>query len=215
VRFLLPALLLLSCTCSPKTAPTRAAGTDEVLQVVENPPKNREQLIAVYADLIREAPFNYGNVGSVLEALAVEGMRRRYPEPLHSVVSGIEYKDATGRTVGELDLVVLHNETGDALVVSEVKLSGNLRAAEQKANTQIKRFRESIANGEVVELRLKGGAQTNYRPSQFTNVLIFGKIGSKGAVAEGFDWEVDLSRDEGDELQAALLNKNSSGTPAF
>ncbi len=174
------------------------------LVILDDAPADRPALLAAYVAAIRDMRFPYGDVGAVLEALAVKGMERLYPAPAHQVVSGIEYFDASGRTLGELDVVVFLVASGDAVMVSEVKLSANLERAGRKADSQIRRFQNAIANHQVARLHHRR-TDVAYAPEKFENVLRFGKIGNQGSLAADFDWEIDLTRDEGDWLQQQLL----------
>ncbi|NJL19275.1 MAG: hypothetical protein HC901_03050 [Bdellovibrionaceae bacterium] len=151
---------------------------------------------------IKDLPFDYGKVGSVLEALAVVDMGARYPAPKYSIRHGVEYQDSTGRTAGEIDLIVWDEEQQRAVRVYEVKLSGNPERAMQTAKEQIKRLKEHVKEGNISRFLDPVDRGRTYTVEQFRNVEKWGYYGCKG-----MDWEeeYDITREEGDILQAKLL----------
>ncbi len=157
---------------------------------------------------IKDLPFDYGKVGSVLEALAFVDMSARYPAPKCSIRHGVEYQDATGRTAGEIDLIVWDEEKQRAVRVYEVKLSGNPQRATKTAEEQIKRLKDHVRRGNISRFLDPVDRQRKYTVAQFRNVEKWGYYGCKG-----MDWEeqYDITREEGDILQAKLLLYNAGG----
>ncbi len=191
-----------------------AAGGREPLParvVVAEPALDRAALLEGYERAIRDLPFDYRKVGSVLEAIAFVEMRRYFPAPEFELIAGLQYFDATGRTLGELDLVAIQREGDERRVVAvyEVKLSGSHDGAFRAANGQLNRFRRHLAGGTVDHFRVAGHRAEQPRPlkpAHFEGCDRFGLIGSLGSAAAGFDIEFDLRRSEGDVLQRRLLD---------
>jgi|GEM_PF-5384809 len=216
-------LLFFSAGCStphferqtlvPSSGPTSSKTASEILRtgqlrVFASPSEDRVIRLQQYEATIRELGvhrFNFHNVGSVVEALGLRGLEREWDTATYEILPGIVYTDAkTGRTIGELDLSVMHKETGDFMMVSEVKTSNNMRGAATKANKQLKRFRDTIASDQDIRIQSTAISPIQFTRSQFSNVTQFQKIGSHGALNAGFHWEVDISRAEVDQLHARL-----------
>lgn len=168
------------------------------------PAADREALLEQTFLEIRDLSFTWGDVGSVLEAIAFVEFRKRYPEPAYAVIPGVVYFNGEGRTLGELDLIVFDPESERVLEVYEVKLTASPRNAADRADRQLERLRRALEQGAVDEFRSPEGFPT-LLPRHFDAGTFYGKIGSRET--RGADWthSFDLSRPEGDILQAKIL----------
>jgi len=175
------------------------------------PASDRVVLLTAYYRLIRDLDFEYQRIGSLVEALAFVALQRRYPSPRYEVIPNVEYLNEHRRTLGELDLVVYEPGAGRALLIAETKLSRNLPAAGKKATEQLTRFQAHLHNGDIHELICTRSPERILRPAHFMEVGRYVRIGSQGALQAGFDYEIDLGREEANRLQQWLLNAGPSG----
>lgn len=167
---------------------------------------NREALLEGYFQAIRDLPLNWGNVGSVLEAVAVLKLQEAYPEPEYAIYSGIEYANNAGRTLGELDVLIWDALADKALAVYECKLTSNFQRAGAKAEEQLERFQDALKSKEIKIMHSR--YNKTFKPEQFKQVAIFGIIGPHGANRAGWDLQIDISREEGDLLQERITGSN-------
>lgn len=163
---------------------------------------DRAELLDRYFEAIRKLPLDYGKIGSVLEAIALVELGKLYPEPDYAVYTGIQYENHSGRTLGELDIVIWDLKENHALAVYECKLTGNFRRAGQKGREQLNRFINSLKAREIGGMRSEAGKRFN--PQQFEEALVYGLIGPHGALDAKWALQIDLSRGEGDILQDRL-----------
>ncbi len=163
---------------------------------------DRNSLLDRYFEAIRNLPLDYGKVGSVLEAIALVLLQEQYAEPDFAVYTGIQYESRSGRTLGELDIVIWDRKTRRALAVYECKLTRNFQRAGKKSREQLDRFINALARDEIGGMRSEVGKR--FDPSQFEHVLVYGFIGPHGALDAGWELQIDISREEGDILQAML-----------
>ena len=165
----------------------------------------RDELVASYFERIRDLKFDYGRVGSVLEALAFLELQQVYPEPEYEILSGLQYQNYDNHTAGELDLVVWEKKSRRAIKVYEVKLSLNLSRAHKLALAQLERFKTHLKEKNISGFIYNRNRGRFFRVSQFKEIESFEIVGSQGALEEGYDREIDLSREEADSLQRLLI----------
>ena len=83
-------------------------------------------------------------------------------------------------------------------------MSDSLEDALHKGRSQLRRFQGFVAQGAITRVHSPADDARVYRPDQFDEVKKFGFIGSRGAVAAGFDVEFDLTRAEATQLHKAV-----------
>lgn len=164
---------------------------------------NRERRLDSYADAIRDLDFDYGKVGSVLEAIGYLELKERFPAPQYEVVASVQYFNASRRTLGELDLVVVDVPASKVVVAYEAKLTGNPEAASRRAAEQISRFKRYLREGEVYQFLGRPG-DLPLKVEYFSESTPMLRMGSRETEAYGWEAIVDLGRSEGDRLQAAV-----------
>jgi hypothetical protein len=174
------------------------------------PYENRRERLDTYYDLIKERPYRFQQVGSIIQALARADFEWRYPPPAYEVLRNLEYQEGS-RTLGELDLVVYRRDTTQAVVVAEAKLSGNLKGAAKRAERQLMRFQDALRKGRITRFLCNDDRDRSFGTSHFGEHTSFFRIGNRGALEAGFDFEVDLTREEADDLQERLL-RGAAGT---
>ena len=170
---------------------------------IEEP--GRAALLEGYFARIRDLEFDYGKVGSVLEALAFLELQQIFPETDYEILAGLQYQDFSDRTAGELDLVVWEKESRRAVRIYEVKLSINLGRARKLALAQLERFKAHIKEKNISQFIYNRDRYRAFRVSQFEEIVAYGVIANQGAREEGFDIEIDLTREEADGLQELLI----------
>ena len=178
------------------------------------PAEDREALLDSYFDQLKDLDVNYKVIGYILEKLAKIQLQSAYPRGKYEIIGGLQYQEAGGRTVGELDIVVLDREAGTAELVAEAKLSGNLYRAGRKASSQLGRFQNYLNSGKIAKFHFIENPSRVFTMAQFKDVDEYWRIGNTGAIDAGFDYEIDLTREEGDILQQRLLAYKATLTPA-
>ncbi len=203
VMVVVASLLISGCG---KEAVDRSESPEETLQraqFVMPAEADRERLLNRYAEAIRGLNFDYGKVGSVLEALGFVELKKRFPAPRYEVVARVQYFNQSGRTLGEIDLAVVDVAAGSVLVVYQAKLSGNPRMAGVRADEQNARFMNALAAGEISRLKGREGdypLETGF----FSDQTLYLKMGGRESESFGWDVVIDLQRAEGDQLQAMV-----------
>jgi len=165
----------------------------------------RRALLDGYFEQLKDRDANYKVIGFILEELAKIQLSSRFSPDKYQILGGMQYQEAGGRTVGELDILVLGKNDGKIKLVGEVKLSGNLLRAGKKALSQLNRFRYYLNSGKISKFIYMADPSRNFTSRQFGEVDKYWRIGNSGALAAGFDYEIDLTRDEADLLQSRLL----------
>jgi len=175
---------------------------------------DRARLLAEYERRIRDLDYDYRAVGSVAEALAFALLEEIYPEEHFVILRGINYQDQEGRTLGELDLVVLDRYLAEVVLVAESKVSGEMRRAASRAAAQLDRFRYHLEEGAITGFSSRYPGGPSLAPTQFLGSTRYVRIGGRGALGAGCDYELDLTREEIDELQSRLLaGHGAAGSP--
>lgn len=163
-------------------------------------------------ELVRKllkAPVNYEVIGNVCEQLAKLKSQELFPEDEYEIFVGIEYGHRNGRVLGELDLVVSRKHDREVVRIGEVKCWRKLSGALAKAKMQLERFRSSISR---IPQRLEFTHRNSTNPeafqvTQFDEEPEYVSIAQQGAVAQGFDEELDLSLNEVIHLQKRLVEQ--------
>ena len=117
----------------------------------------------------------------------------------------LTYHDATGRTLGEIDVAIWNVAENRAEIVYEAVVSDQLNRKAVSSRNQIQRFADCIQNGTAVKILDPYDPGRKFEPAQFANAKI-AIMGNQGALAAGFDAEIDLTRFENDYLQRRLID---------
>jgi len=148
---------------------------------------------------------HWGSIGAVLETLAIVQFNARNNPKERRAVGNLTYHDATGRTLGELDVVIWNVPENRAEVVYEAVVSDQLHRKGTSSRNQIRRFETAIKEGRVARILHPNDPSWKFEPSQFEQTRIE-IMGNQGALAAGFESEVDITRFEADFLQRKLLD---------
>ena len=92
-----------------------------------------------------------------------------------------------------------------AEVVYEAVVSDQLNRKAVSSRNQIQRFADCIQSGTCVKVLDPNDPKRKFEPAQFANVKV-AIMGNQGALAAGFDYEVDITRFENDYLQRRLID---------
>lgn len=183
-----------------------ADGTNDPFRFVQSVADDRRALLEGHAADIRDLDFDFGKVGSILEAIAYLEFRERFPPPQFAVLANVEYENASGRTLGEIDLAVVEIDSRRVRAVYEIKLTGSPENASRLAERQLGRLRDGLLDGTVV--RFRGGlGGFPLEPDSFDGGTRFLRLG--GQETRDYFWEVslDLTRAEGDALQRMVRSR--------
>lgn len=166
---------------------------------------DRADILRAHFNRIKDMDFRFDSVGTVGEALAYAMFRDRYTGQTNiDLLHTIRYEGRDGTEAGELDLVVWQRSPREALEIYEVKVSDSLEDALFKGRGQLRRFQNFVQRGAITRVHSAVDEARVYRPDQFDEVKKFGFIGSRGAVAAGYDVEFDLTRAEATQLHKAV-----------
>ena len=113
--------------------------------------------------------------------------------------------DSPYKTLGELDVVIWNVPENRAETVYEAVVSDQLNRKAVSSRNQIQRFADCIRNGTVGKILDPHDPGRKFEPAQFANAKI-AIMGNQGALAAGFDAEIDLTRFENDYLQRRLID---------
>ena len=166
----------------------------------------RRPLIQKYFEMLRDLDGpRWGSVGAILETLAVMQHNSRNDPKKSQALCNLTYHDATNKTLGELDVVIWNVPENRAETVYEAVVSDQLNRKAVSSRNQIQRFADCIRNGTVVKILDPHDPGRKFEPAQFANAKI-AIMGNQGALAAGFDAEIDLTRFENDYLQRRLID---------
>jgi len=161
-------------------------------------------------------------VGQVLEVLVRHHLAdTAFPAPTYRCTGGLEYCFAgSSQVLGELDVLVVRTEDHKVVLIGEAKLSQgeSFKKALDKAKNQMERIRSTLEGPTANDLVFTYGPD----PTEVFTIddfrsgdLTYRIFGSRGAVAYGFDDEVDVGRDEGDILFREVLFRRRDGRPVL
>jgi hypothetical protein len=155
-------------------------------------------------DLLKDLPENFTVFGSVCEEVAKLDLKEMYPESEYYTRVGINY-ESNGRVAGELDTIVFRNDTGEAVIIGEVKCWKNMNKAIKKAHEQLSRFDRHMDGNKIDSMYEVDDQSQVYQTTQFDEDPRQMTIGQKGATAHGFTMELDLSLQELHRLHEMLV----------
>lgn len=155
-------------------------------------------------DKIRNQARHYRDPGAVCEEVARATFAEQYPAPQYEVIVGVAY-NLKGRTVGELDMVLMDRNTQKVAMVGEVKCYSNLKNGLTKAKQQRKRFLTHLGSGAPLEF-VNTSTGEKYAYEQFQYVSQFISVSQKGGKAVGFDYELEHSLDEMSQLRDQVIH---------
>lgn len=153
---------------------------------------------------IRNQARHYRDPGTVCEEVARVEFAAAYPTPQYEVIVGVSYNHM-GRTLGELDMVLLDRGNQRVVMVGEVKCYSNLKKGLAKAKQQRQRFLANLGSGRQLEF-LNTSTGERYSYEHFRYVSQFVSVSQKGGKAIGFDYELDLSLDEMSQLRDRIIH---------
>jgi hypothetical protein len=166
----------------------------------------RRPLVQTYFEQMRDLRGpRWGSIGTVLETLAVIQFKDRLDPREFKALCNLTYHDATGKTLGELDVVIWNLREDRAEVVYEAVVSDEIRRKARSSRNQVQRFADAIAQGQVARIVYPADPKWAFVPAQFAKARIE-ILGNQGALAGGFDAEVDLTRPEADFLQRKIVD---------
>ncbi|KHD87856.1 MAG: hypothetical protein OM95_12710 [Bdellovibrio sp. ArHS] len=158
---------------------------------------------------IKSHARHYRDPGAVCEEVAQVEFSELYPAPQYEVIVGVAY-NVKGRTVGELDMVLLDKNTQKVAMVGEVKCYTDLRNGLKKAKQQRKRFLQVLGSGQKIDF-INTDTGKKYEYEQFQYVSQFVSISQKGGKAVGFDYELEHTLDEMSLLRDQMIHCQKDG----
>jgi Holliday junction resolvase-like predicted endonuclease len=159
-------------------------------------------LEADYAAL-KDSGAYLGITGTICEEVARLDVADEYKEPEYSVVTGIAYGNSR-KVIGELDVIVFENRTGDVVKIAEVKCWKDLEGGLQKAMDQRQRFLKNVQKGGLYFQSTHDKRQ--YSQKHFRKVKDFETIGQQGAKDYGYTRELEHSLEDLMALRKRIMD---------
>ena len=166
-------------------------------------------LLSLFHQLKNNRDVNYEVIGAVCEQVAALQLKEEYGKN-YDVTVGIRYFN-NQRTIGELDVVVMRRNDGEAVLVGEVKCWRDLNSARHKAVTQLQRFRSHAENKKSQFDMYSDGTHQYYKKSQFDEHPTYIGIAQNGARKAGFEKSLGYSLEEMMRLRKMLLDCHKRG----
>lgn len=160
-------------------------------------------------DLLKNQPRSYETKGAICEEVAKVLLEQEYPAPRYTVHVGIAYGDLE-KTIGELDEVVIDNQSGKAIRVYEVKCWTDLKEGREKALAQRSRFLKALRSSKELYFN-STSTQEEFSQEIFEDLKDFMSLGQKGATAAGYEFEFPFTMRELMDLRTRLLRCQSWG----
>jgi tRNA A-37 threonylcarbamoyl transferase component Bud32 len=211
------AALLLRAPSAPQpaapTPPPISSWRDETLPIEDvitlwpaSIAEARRPLVQKYFEQMRDLDDpKWGSIGAVLETLAAVQYNARNNPAKSRALCNLTYHDPDGRTLGEIDVVIWNVPENRADVVYEAVVSDQLHRKGTSNRNQIQRFADAVQSGQAAKILYPYDPSLRFEPSQFAQATI-AIMGNQGALAAGFDAEVDITRFETDFLQRKLID---------
>jgi tRNA A-37 threonylcarbamoyl transferase component Bud32 len=166
----------------------------------------RRPLIQKYFEQMRDLKGpHWGSIGTILEILAEIQFSATLDTNAFKTLYNLTYHDDTGRTLGELDVVIWNLRENRAEVVYEAAISDQLNRKATSSRNQVQRFADTVKKRQVAQILNPYDAAWKADQSQFDQARIE-ILGNQGALAAGFDAEVDITRPEADFLQRKIMD---------
>lgn len=159
---------------------------------------------------IKDLGRNLEPIGAICEEIAQLCFAEKYPTPNYKVITGVEYADKDG-TLGELDLVVINNETQVAEILGEVKCWKSPKSGLKKAKDQRQRFLTNVKSSKALEFKWLSDPKMKLTKTQFNKVKEFYFIAQSGTLNDGFDFELPYSLNELMQLREDILRCQDAG----
>lgn len=152
-------------------------------------------------DQLKRNEISYEAKGTICEQVANLSLAKDYPAPQFRIINGITYSNLE-RVIGELDVVVLNNQSQKVELIAEVKCWADLSKAQTKAQDQRSRFLKSIRSSSELWIST---ADEEFSKQQFADIKRLISISNRGGSIHGFDLELPFSMQELMVLRRALL----------
>ncbi len=168
--------------------------------------ESRRPLIQKYFEQMRDLDDpKWGSIGAVLETLAAIQYNARNDPKKSRALCNLTYHDETGLTLGEIDVVIWNVPENRADIVYEAVVSDQLNRKATSSRNQIQRFATAVKEGKASQILYPCDPSLKFDQSQFDQAKV-AIMGNQGALAAGFDSEVDITRLETDYLQRKLID---------
>ena len=165
----------------------------------------RRPLVQKYYEQLRELDGpHWGSIGAILETLAAIQFNAALDTNAFKTLCNLTYHDDTGRALGELDVVIWNVRENRAEVVYEAAVSDQIHRKATSSRNQIQRFATAVQKRQVAKILNPYDDRWTFDQAQFDKARIE-ILGNHGAIAAGFDAEVDITRAEADFLQSKIV----------
>lgn len=156
---------------------------------------------------IKNFGHNLQKAGTVCEDLAFIRFKENFKEPTYTVMSGIEYLGEYG-VIGELDVIIKDNRIQKIIGVTEVKCWRTPDSAFAVYSNQKNRLIHTLKT-EPLKFRIAGTTTYITNQIEFDDNFKMTSLGQKDTRQFGFDYELEYSLKELDELKDMVSNCQS------
>ena len=168
--------------------------------------ETRRSIIQKYFEQLRDLDEpKWGSIGTTLETLATIQYNAKHDPKKSRALCNLTYHDETGRTLGEIDVTIWNVAENRAETVYEAVVSDQLNRKAISSRNQIQRFADTVKAHKAVKILNPHEPSMKLDQSQFEGAKV-AIMGNQGALAAGFDAEVDITRFENDYLQRRLID---------
>lgn len=139
-----------------------AAGTHDIdlFKKIKQKPHLKEDFDIINSTYVEQG-YDFSNEGEILESLAIHKLYQEFPSNEYFITGGIEYREAGGPTIGELDIYVARKDNCESVALGETKLGK--KKTLNKAKEQIQRFGSFLRDNHAPAF------SREYEPQEFEN----------------------------------------------
>jgi len=165
---------------------------------------------------LREVEDDFVNTGTICEHVAKLELQKEFDPKKYDTWIGISYSVGQ-EVIGELDAVVLDRASRKVVLIGEVKCWRNLEAGLEKAHSQEERFRSAVRGeypyeGQIEFFKMQPGSDPIAFDSwAFDRDVEYISIGQKGAVAAGYDRELEMGLEDLMQVRKQILSIKRRG----
>ena len=202
-----------AATAAPGATTVASSWRDEAMPVEDvittwpaSIAETRRAIIQKYFEQLRDLDEpKWGSIGTTLETLATIQYNAKHDPKKSRALCNLTYHDETGRTLGEIDVTIWNVAENRAETVYEAVVSDQLNRKAISSRNQIQRFADTVKAHKAVKILNPHEPSMKLDQSQFEGAKV-AIMGNQGALAAGFDAEVDITRFENDYLQRRLID---------
>ena len=159
---------------------------------------------------LKQSGVSYQVEGTICEQAARLQLEASYPAPRYQVINDLTYSEG-GQTIGELDDVVIDNQTNRAVLVAEVKCWQDFASALRKADKQRQRFLTNMKHPQGIIVHSRQ-LDRDFDVNLISGVKKFITISQAGGESAGFDMCLPYGLEQLMDVRERLIRCQQQGT---